>query len=273
MEENKTEQPSENSTIEDTSAENAPLEDISLSDAMTGVITEPGPAFEAVRVSSRKNYWLIPAFVFIVLYIASTFLVMNDEELYSDIKAKQTAAVKERLDDAVKDGKMSQEQANEQMDKVDKQMSKSNPLFYVFTTLGPIFTTFIILFLKGAIFLIVLKLFKGTASYMNILSVLGLVFIPESIQVIIDTVMAIFTGKLNSNIGPTLLLSADSMGKEMFKFLGHFDILTIWILIITGIGLAKVSKLKPAQTMAAVFVLWLIWISATSFLKIPFFPA
>ena len=108
---------------------------------------------------------------------------------------------------------------------------------------------------------------------MNILSVLGLALMIESIQVIIDTVLAIVTGKLNANIGPTLLLTADTMNKEMFSFLSHFDLLTIWVLIITGIGLAKVSQLKPAQTLTAVFVLWLIWISATSFLKIPFIPS
>ena len=273
MKENKPELPADESSNQAPGPENEPVEDISLSDAMTGVVTEPGATFEAVKTSSKKYYWIIPALIFIVLYIAASFLVLNDEDLYSEIKTKQTQAMKERMDNAVKDGKMSREQADEQLDKIDKQMSKSNPLFYVFAGLGPIFTTFILLFLKGAIFLLVLKLFKGTASYMNILSVLGLAFMIESIQVIIDTVLAIVTGKLNANIGPTLLLTADTMSKEMFSFLSHFDLLTIWVLIITGIGFAKVSQLKPAQTISAVFVLWLIWISATSFLKIPFIPS
>ncbi len=106
---------------------------------------------------------------------------------------------------------------------------------------------------------------------MNVLSVLGLAAIIECIQTIIDTVLAIVMGRLNSNIGPALLFKADSVGESMFKFLAHFDLLTIWLLIVVGIGLAKVSQLKTSITMLVVFVLWLIWISATSFLKIGFF--
>ena len=136
MEENKPELPADESANQAPAPETEPVEDISLTDAMTGVVTEPGATFEAVRTSSKKNYWIIPALIFIVLYIAASFLVLNDEELYSEIKTKQTQAMKERMDDAVKDGKMSREQANEQLDKIDKQMSKSNPLFYVFAGLG-----------------------------------------------------------------------------------------------------------------------------------------
>lgn len=266
MEENTPEQQPETSP-----EEIVPQEDLSVSDAMTGVITEPGVTFEAVKASSKKNYWIIPILIFIVLLVASSLLALNDEELYSEIKTKQTEAVKERLDNMVKDGKMSREQANEQLDKMDKQMSKSNPLFYVFATAGPLITTFIILFLKGLVLWGAIKIFKGTATYMNTLSVLGLGAIIESIQVIIDTVLAIVMGKLNANIGPTLILTAESVGENMHKFLAHFDIIAIWYIVILGIGLAKVSQLKSSVTMPVVFVLWLIWISLTSFLKIGFF--
>ncbi len=263
--------PTEEPEIPGADSAEEPQENISLSDAITGVITAPSETFESVKASTKKNYWIVPILVFIVLYVASSFLVLNDEDLYTEIKTKQTDAVKERLDNMVKDGKLSREQANEQLDKMDKQMSKSNPIFYVFAAVGPIFTTFIILFLEGLIFFGVLKVFKGTATYMNVLSVLGLAAIIECIQTIIDTVLAIVMGRLNSNIGPALLFKADSVGESMFKFLAHFDLLTIWLLIVVGIGLAKVSQLKTSITMLVVFVLWLIWISATSFLKIGFF--
>jgi hypothetical protein len=256
---------------EETNNESAPTENISMSDALTGVITEPGVTFEAVKASSKKNYWLIPTLLFIVVFIASSFLVLNDEELYQEIKTKQTTAVKERLEKAVKDGKMSQEKANEQIETIDKQMSKSNPLFYVFATLGPVFTIFIMLMLKGGLFFGVFKIFKGSGTFVNILSALGLASLIEVMQTVVDTVLAIIMGKLNSNIGPTILLTADSVGKDMFKFLAHFDLFTIWYLVVLGIAFAKVSQLKTSVTMPVVFVLWLVWISLTSFLNLGFF--
>ncbi|MGH2575924.1 MAG: hypothetical protein ACRDFC_09530, partial [Ignavibacteria bacterium] len=47
-------------------------ENITLSDAMTGVITEPGETYEAVKNSTKKNYWLIPILILIVVYLISS---------------------------------------------------------------------------------------------------------------------------------------------------------------------------------------------------------
>ncbi len=248
----------------------APVENISLSDAMTGVITEPGNTFESVKVSTKRSYWVIPIIIFIVLTLVSTFLVMNDEELYSEIKAKQKEVMTERMEKAVKEGKMTREQMNEAMERTDKMFSKSSPLFYVFTTVGPVMTIFLALFVKGLILWGVLKLFKGMATYMLIICVLGLTSIIDSIQAVIDTVLAIFLGKLNANIGPALLFSKEAVGTTMMTLLSHFDVFNIWYLIVLGIGLAKISGLKSGQTMPVVFGLWLIWVCATTFLALPF---
>jgi Yip1-like protein len=251
------------------STEEVPQENITVSDAMTGVITEPGDTLEAVKTSTKRNYWVTPIIILGVIYLVSSFLVMNDEELYSEIKEKQMTAMKERLDKAVKEGKMTQEQVNESIEKADKMFSKSNPLFYVFPFFGVVMV-FISLFFRGLIFWGALKLFKGTASYILVICVLGLAAVIDSIQAVIDTVMAIFMGKLNANIGPALLFSKEAVGDKMMTFLAHFDLFNFWWLIVVGIGLAKVSNLKSSQTLPVVIALWLVWISATTFLGLPF---
>jgi len=246
-------------------------EAISFSTALTGVFFSPGDTFEQVRVSSKKNYWIVPIILFILLSVASTFLVFRDAELSSEIKSKQTEAMKKRFDQQVKEGKMSQEQANDNMEKMQKGFDQSNPIFYVFTIAGPIITIFILFFIEGGIILGALKIFKGTGTYMKILSVLGLTSIISSVQVIIDTFLAIIMGKLNAGIGPTLILTSEGVGENLYKFLGHFDILTIWYVAVISIGLAKVSNLKNAQTVPLIFGLWLIWCLVTSFSNFAFF--
>jgi hypothetical protein len=262
MEENKPELPP------DETAGAEPQENISLSDAMTGVLTEPGTTFESVKLSSKKNYWIVPVIISIVLYIAASMIAMRDSDLSSEIKMKQKTAANERLDKAVKDGKMSREDADAQREKMEKFMDQSGPLFYVFAILGPLFAGFIFLFARAGIFIGVFKIFKGTASFSNILSVLGLASVIEIIQVIVDTVLAIVRGKLMSNIGPGLLVTSESVGENMFKFLSHFDVLAIWYLVVLGIGFAKVSNLKVSQTLPVVFLIWLIYVLATSFLNL-----
>ncbi len=255
---------------EETPPEKIAAEDISLSDAMTGVFSEPGATFEAVKNSKKRSYWLVPTIILIIFSLAASFLVLNDEELYSEIKTMQTDAVKKRMDEAVKEGKMTQEQAQENLDRTEKFMDKSSPFFLISAILGPIIGGFIILFIRGLVLWGVLKMFKGAASYMLVICVLGLTGLIDVISTVINTVLAIVMGKLTVNIGPALFVTKESVGESMAKFLGHFDLLAFWYLIVLGIGLAAASNLKSSKTIPIVFVLWLIWICLASFLSIPF---
>jgi hypothetical protein len=248
-----------------------PGENITLSDAMAGVFTEPGPTFEAVKQSTRKNYWIVPIIILILISLVASYLVLHDDELYSEIRSRQMTAAKERMEKAVQEGKMTQEQMNENIDRINKGFNRSGPLFIVSSTVGPIVTIFLALFIQGLIFWGAVKLFKGTATYMNVLSVLGLASLIDSIQSIINTALSIFMGRLQVNIGPILLFSQDSLSRAMSLFISHFDLLNIWIFIVIGVGLAKVSNLKNSTTIPVVFVLWLVWVCVTSFTGLPFF--
>lgn len=245
-------------------------DNIGLSDAATGVITEPGTTFEEVRSSTKRNYWVAPVIIYAVITVIASFLVMNDEELYSEIQSKQREAMTRRLEERVKEGKMTKEEMDQTIEQTEKFFSKSNPLFFVLGLISPVTFIFISLFLRGLILWGVLKIFKGAASYMLVICVLGLASIIDSIQAMVNTAMSILMGKLNANIGPALLFSAETVGKQLNMFLGHFDIFSIWYLIIIGLGLARISGLKNSQTMPVVFGLWLIWIAATTFLALPF---
>ncbi|MCI0448678.1 MAG: YIP1 family protein [Chlorobi bacterium] len=246
-----------------------PPENITLGDALAGVFAEPGETFTSVKQSTKKNYWVIPILIVMVVSILSTLLVMGDEELVSEIQTKQKKAMEERLDNAVKEGKMSREQADEQIEQAQKFMSGSMMMIFglIFSVVGVL----VFFFLKGLIYWGGVKIFKGAASYIDVLNVLGLSAIITAIQLVIDSVMAILMGKLLVNIGPVLLVNQDSVGMAMYAFLANFDLINIWYLIVVGIGLAKVSALSSAKTISMVFVLWLIWVVLTSFGPLKFF--
>ena len=92
----------------------------------------------------------------------------------------------------------------------------------------------------------------------------------DCILTIVNIVLSIVMGKLVS-VGPALIVTAESVGENMNKFLGHFDILGIWYLVVVAIGLAKIANISSAKSFALVFVLWLIYISVTSFAHLGFF--
>jgi hypothetical protein len=241
----------------------APVENISIGDAMAGVFSEPGSTFEAVKSSAKKNYWLIPLIILIAVSIISSFLVTRDEELVSEIKTQQKEAVKKRLDESVKEGKITREQADQQIEQTEKMFGGG--MFVIFGLIGSVFGVLLIFFLKALLYWGGLKIFKGSAGYGDIMNVLGLTSLIMAIQLIVDTVLAVLMGKLMMNIGPVLFLSEESVGKSMFTFIANFDLINIWYSIIVGIGLAKVSNLKNSVTIPFVFALWIIWVLLTSF--------
>ncbi len=260
MEESKEQTQPEQTQPEETAE---PQEDISLGDALAGVFSEPGDTFTSVKNSTKKNYWLVPIIIVIVISIIASLLVLRDEELTAGIKEKQKKAMNEQLDKAVKDGKMTREQANQQIEQSQKFMTGSMMMIFglIFSVVGVIF----FFFLKALAYWGGLKMFKGVASYVDIMNVLGLAGIITAIQLVVDSVLAIVMGKIMVNIGPVLLVSEEAVGASMYTLLAHFDFINIWYLVVVGIGLAKVSNLKSGVTISFVFGLWLVWVLLTSF--------
>lgn len=241
-----------------------PQENISLGDALAGVFSEPGNTFLAVKNSTKKNYWILPLVIVIAISVIASILVLRDEELASGVKEKQIKAMHEQLDKAVKEGTITREQADQQIEQSQKFMTGSMMMIFglVFSVFGVLF----FFFFKALVYWGGLKIFKGTVvGFIDIMNVLGLSAIITAIQLVVDTFLAVMMGKLMVNIGPVLLFSEDAVGAKFYILLAHFDLINIWYMIVVGIGLAKISNLKSSVTMSFVFGLWLIWVLLTSF--------
>ena len=243
-------------------------QNISLSDALAGVFSEPGETFTEVKRSTRSTYWLLPLIIIAFITALASFIVLNDEELSSEIKKTQMDAVKEKLDEAVKEGKITREQANEQLEQTQKMFS--GVIFTAIGIAGGFFGVIFIFFILSLIYWLVFKMFKGGGSFINFMNVLGLASIITSIQVIINSVLAIFMGRIYVNLGPVWLFTEEQLGKGLFKFVASFDLLTIWYLAVISIGFAKVSELKTSVTMPVVYGLWLVWALISSFVLTTF---
>lgn len=253
----------ENKELSQPEAEEVTVENISLGDALAGVFSEPGETFTAVKRSTKKNYWLVPIIIVIAVSILASILVLRDEELTAGIKEKQMKAMREQMDKAVKEGSITREQADQRMEQSQKFMTGS--MMMIFGLAFSVFGVILFFFLKSLAYWGGLKVFKGTAGFVDIMNVLGLAGIITAIQLVVDTVLAILLGKIMMNVGPILLFSEEAVGPKMYTLLAHFDLINIWYLIVVGIGLGKVSNLKSSTTIAFVFVLWALWVVLTTF--------
>ncbi len=236
-------------------------EPLSPGEAITGVITEPANTFETIAATPRKNYWLIPMLIAVVLGVVSTVLFMGDAELVQSTMDKQKAKLVEQFDKNVKEGKMTREQADQALEGINPQSSFFKIAGFGGAILGP----FIILFILSIAFMVALKLTGADFDFGNILNVVGLSFVIASVGGLLAMILSIFTGKV-AGIGLGLIFSEESVGEKAYAFLSKFDIFYIWFYAVTAIGLSKVARKPFGVTAAIVFGIFLVYAVVSSFL-------
>ena len=235
----------QNST-EETGFSPEPPEELSSTDAMVGVITQPGDTYSSIGQGSVKKYWLMPVLVFIIINLISTFIIFSDPEILSKKMDDQLEQTKEKLDESVKKGDMSKEEADQSLEMTKKFMNPESPVTqgigYLFSVIGPFF----VLFLLSLIYFIGLKIFKSGAGYSDMLNVVGLAFIISAIQQLITAVLSILMGEV-STLSLGLILSADTVGNGLNSFLNALDVFSIWFYIVISIGLTRIGKISSGQ--------------------------
>jgi hypothetical protein len=234
---------------------------LSIGEAIGGVITEPGQTFEAMANTPRKNYWLVPMLISVVLSLAATLLFMGDAELVESTMEKQKAKLEVQFDKSVKEGKMSREDANKALEGINAEST----FFKIAGFGGAIVGPFIILFILSIVYMVVLKISKAEFDFGNILNVVGLSMVIASVGSLLGMVVSIFTGKL-SGIGLGMAFQEESIGNQIYSIVSKIDIFQIWFYIVIAIGLSKVARVGFAKAASIVFGIFIVYVIAASFL-------
>jgi hypothetical protein len=232
---------------------------LSQTDAMAGTITEPGETFDTIARSPRKTYWVIPILIYLLVNVLVTFLFLRNPEFVDSVMNKQIEKMEKNFDEKVKSGAMSREQAN--------QFMNTNGTFFLLSSYGgAIIGPFLVLFVLSLIYLTGMKIFKAEFDYVNILNVIGLALLISAIGGIIDIALSLITGKFPFNLSIATALGEDMLGAKLHTLLSKFDIFNIWFYTVISIGLSKIGRISFAKAAAFVFLVWVIYSIATSFI-------
>jgi hypothetical protein len=240
------------------------IEALTKSDAIAGIFSEPGNTFSTIAGSEKQRYWVLPVIIFIVVNLISAFLFFSDEALVSKVMEKQFQKVEKRMEENVKSGKTTQEEADLALEQTEKFMNPKSVFFLIIGYGSGVVLPFILLFALSLVYLIALKILKAEFDYVNILNVIGLSFIILAIGKILDVVISILMGDINT-ISLGLLFNEGSIGESLYKLMSSLDAFTIWFSIIVAIGLSKISGIKSNVSFILVFGIWIIWMLITSF--------
>lgn len=236
--------------------------ELSHSDKMIGVFSEPATTFEKIAKFPLKTVdWLLPIIILLFLVIVTQIIVTSNSEIYYQIKQKQITRVQETFDQMVKKGQMTQEQADQQMNNVRDRFTKGRGVTaYIFQSVSILIFGFIIFFLISGIFFLFSRfVFKGEGSYVSAMIASGLPAYITMIQVILAAILSLIMGRLLQDVSLASFMNVDKSTFTGF-LLGKIDVITIWAYAITSIGLAKLFGSKSTgKFYVLVFGLWILW--------------
>ena len=231
--------------------------ELSHSDKMIGVFSEPAKMFDLTsKFPPKHKDWVIPILILMVLIGITRSISMMNEEVFLEAKQKQVAAIEKM----VEGGTLTQDQGDQAIDRIDKQMEfMRGPIGWVINIVSTlIFGTLFFLIIAGIYFLFIKFLLKGEGTYVSTLVASGLVGYITIIEVIIAAILTMAFGKIVEETSLAALMGSDKTTIVGWLF-GKIDPISIWAYIVLSIGFAKMFKSQSTgKYYALVFSLWLL---------------
>jgi hypothetical protein len=227
--------------------------ELSHSDKMIGIFTEPGQTFEHTsKFPPRTKDWVIPILILFLVAGLVSRLVMMNEDVYFEIKQKQVDAVEKQ----VEEGNLTREQADQQLEGIDAFMR--GPIGWIAAIAGSLIGGFIIFFIIVAWYWFWCRfVLKGEGSYSSALVAYGLTAYIGIVQFIITGILTFLFGTLVKDTSLAALLSSDRATIVGF-LLAKVDPISIWAYIILSIGLASMFKSEnKGKYFVLVFASWI----------------
>lgn len=240
-----------------------PKVQLSYVDAISGTIISPGETFETIDASPKRNYWLISILICIVLGLIASFLFLNDNELVDNIMDKQKEKLYQTMDENVKSGKMSREEADMAIETAEKFMNPESLFFKAVSYGGSLIIPFINMLVYSLVGIIIIKILKGNFTYLNLLNVISLSMIIAAAGDLINIFISVITGDLTS-VGLAPLLKSSGIPDSINIALINLNVFKIWSLAVMSIGIAKIGKVKIMPVMIIIFVVYIIYSFVTA---------
>lgn len=242
--------------IEETSSQNG-NGDLSHSDKMIGIFTEPAKTFENVsRFPAKNKDWVIPVLIFFIVIALIRIIAMTNKEVYFEAKKQGI----ERIEKMVENGTLTREQGDEAIEGIDKQMEfMQGPIGWVITIATTLIFGFIVFFIiVGIYYLFIRFLLKGEGTFTSSLVANGLTIYIGILQVLIAGILTMLMGKMMMDTSAASFMGSDKTTLAGWA-LAKVDPISIWSYIILAIGYAKMFKSNSTgKYYVLVFGVWLI---------------
>lgn len=233
---------------------------ISLSDIVVNTFASPAEACEGIRTSpSRGSVWIIPLILMFALSVVSIWMTFTNDAIKSQIVDQQ----RERMQEQVQAGKLSQERADQTLD----AMEKGSGMFMAFGIIFAVIMMTVTLFV-GALFLwlvgkLALKAEPGYGKYLELWGSSMWIGLLGGIVTVL--LLYAYNTMYASPSAALAVLSSYSPKNSMHRLLSSLNVFSVWQMIFVGIGLSKFSGKSLGVGIGVSFALWIAWVLISVF--------
>jgi len=219
--------------------------EMGLIQRIIGIFTSPGQAFESIRT---KPNWLVPTILIIAIALASVAV------LSPVLKKEQMTRQQEMME---KRG-MSQEQIDMAVEQGQKWMSYTlYPSVIIWTLISFLVGAAVWLFVSNTIL-------GGQSAYKQMFAVTAYSSLIDVLGGLIKMPIMLSKETANVHFSIATFMSESAKDTFLYKLLSHFELFTIWSIIVLCIGIAVVGRFKVDKVWPWVAVIFLLWYAVTS---------
>lgn len=228
---------------------------MSLPARLMNIFAAPGEVYDSLRSSSPSTgNWLAPALLAVLVgWIATTIIFSLDS-----VKQQLSEISQQAIEKQIAKTKPSKQQADQMRDAAERFGAIGQKVGGYF---GPVVLAFTSPFIWGGIlWLIGAKKFGGGFSYMKAVEVVGLSNMIGVLEGIIKTLLIVVFGSLwaGPHAGMLVIKTFDPQN-PLHGVLAAFSVMTIWVLAVRALGLAKISGVSFGRAAAWVFSIWIVY--------------
>lgn len=228
---------------------------------LLNVFAVPGDVFDDTKTARPcAANWLVPALIACVVGIVAAVIMFSQPTIQQQVREQQEKAMEQQ----VKAGKLTQAQADQAMDMVEKFTGPT--MMKVFGAVGAVVVSFVRLFWWGLVLWLLGRFaLKAHFSYMKTVEIAGLASMIAILGAVVTLLLIVNLGKLFSTPSLALAVSDFDAKNKSHLLLGAVNVFTFWQVAIMSVGLARLAAVPWARAVLVVFSFWLIWTLALVF--------
>ncbi len=232
---------------------------LSFTDKLSGIFLSPSETFQKIKQTSPHfSDWLYAILVFVFVGAAVNFLVMSDPVLSSQIEEKQMEKIEKNFQELVEQGHMTQEQVDEQLDKIRDNIEQQMSSGRYIQSLSLLVVTLIFFFVISGFFYLIIKFaLKGNGQYAHAMTAYGLPYYIWALQNIVLMLYMFLTKNFVDNLSLASLMHYDT-STYLGILLNKIDIFSIWFYYLVSLGFAKLFEIDFKKTAITIFGIWIL---------------